>query len=81
MLASSLHASKIPISIETWQSYVYVNSPKLHAVQNVPGSESKVLLKMAFSYKPETGSEIINSASNLISNKKQLALCCLTGTN
>lgn len=51
MPASSLHASKMSFSAETWQSDVYVNSPKLYAVQNVPGSENKVLLRMAFSYK------------------------------
>lgn len=86
MPASSLHASKIPFSTETWQSYVYVNSLKLYAVQNVPVLENKVLLRVAFSYKievifegfsqTETGSATINSQSNLIFSKKPLVPQC-----
>jgi len=55
--ASSLHTSKIPFSSEIWQTYVHINNPKLYTLQNVPGSENKVLLRMAFSYKTEVGFE------------------------
>lgn len=51
MPGSSFHASKISVSIVTWQSPVCVNSPKLYAVKNMLGSENKVLLRKPFPYK------------------------------
>ena len=51
------HTSKIPFSTEIWQTYGNGNNPKLYTVQNVPESENKVLLRMAFPYKIEVSFE------------------------